>query len=45
MDRHLQEHLMIELKTSLGPIILELDFDRAPVSAKNFQDYVERGFL
>lgn len=35
---------MIELKTSLGSITLELDFDHAPVSAKNFQDYVERGF-
>lgn len=35
---------MIELKTNLGTITLELDFDHAPLSAKNFQDYVERGF-
>jgi peptidyl-prolyl cis-trans isomerase B (cyclophilin B) len=35
---------MIELKTTLGTITLELDFDRAPVSSKNFQDYVGRGF-
>jgi len=35
---------MIELKTSHGTITLELDFDHAPVSAKNFQEYVERGF-
>ena len=35
---------MIELKTSLGTLILEIDFERAPVSAQNFQDYVEAGF-
>ena len=35
---------MIELKTSLGTLILEIDFERAPISAKNFQDYVEAGF-
>lgn len=35
---------MIELKTSLGTLILEIDFDRAPISAQNFQDYVEAGF-
>jgi peptidyl-prolyl cis-trans isomerase B (cyclophilin B) len=34
---------MIELKTNYGTIILELDFDKAPASAKNFSDYVERG--
>ncbi|MEZ5491797.1 MAG: peptidylprolyl isomerase [Gammaproteobacteria bacterium] len=35
---------MIEMKTSLGTLILEIDFERAPVSARNFQDYVEAGF-
>jgi peptidyl-prolyl cis-trans isomerase B (cyclophilin B) len=35
---------MIELHTNLGTITLELDFDKAPVSAQNFQDYVESGF-
>ncbi|NQY47595.1 MAG: peptidyl-prolyl cis-trans isomerase [Colwellia sp.] len=34
---------MIILKTSLGDIKIELDFDNAPVSAKNFQQYVEEG--
>lgn len=35
---------MIELNTSLGTITLELDYDRAPTSAANFRDYVEKGF-
>ncbi len=35
---------MITLKTSLGTIRVVLDFDRAPLSARNFQDYVEQGF-
>ena len=34
---------MIILKTSLGDIKIEIDFDNAPVSAKNFQQYVEEG--
>jgi len=35
---------MIELKTNFGTITLELDAERAPATAKNFQDYVESGF-
>lgn len=35
---------MIVLNTNYGPITLELDFDKAPVSAKNFLDYVKKGF-
>jgi len=35
---------MITLKTSLGDIKIELDFDKAPITAKNFQQYVEEGF-
>ena len=35
---------MIEMQTTFGAITLELDFERAPVSAKNFQSYVESGF-
>tara|TARA_Y100000588_G_scaffold297516_1_gene318278 strand:+ start:552 stop:1046 length:495 start_codon:yes stop_codon:yes gene_type:complete len=35
---------MIVLKTNLGDIKIELDFDNTPVTAKNFQDYVESGF-
>ena len=35
---------MIVLTTNLGSITLELDFDKAPVSARNFQQYVEDGF-
>jgi len=35
---------MITFKTSLGDIKIELDFDNAPVTAKNFQQYAEDGF-
>ena len=35
---------MIILNTNLGEIKIELDFDKAPNTAKNFQQYVEDGF-
>ena len=35
---------MITFKTTLGDIKIALDFDKAPVTAKNFQQYVEDGF-
>ena len=35
---------MIVMKTSLGDIKLELDFDNTPKTAQNFVDYVEQGF-
>lgn len=35
---------MIIFKTNLGDIKISLDFDNAPVTAKNFQQYVEEGF-
>lgn len=34
---------MITFKTNLGDIKVELDFDKAPNTAKNFQQYVEEG--
>ena len=34
---------MITLHTSLGDIKIALDFDNAPETAKNFQQYVEEG--
>ena len=34
---------MIKLTTNFGVISIELDFDKAPISAKNFQQYVEEG--
>jgi peptidyl-prolyl cis-trans isomerase B (cyclophilin B) len=34
---------MIKLHTNFGVISVELDFDKAPLSAKNFQQYVEEG--
>jgi len=35
---------MIKLHTTLGDITIELDEAKAPVTAKNFRDYVESGF-
>ncbi len=35
---------MILFKTNLGDIKIELDFDNAPVTSQNFQQYVEDGF-
>ena len=34
---------MIIFKTTLGDIKIKLDFDKAPNTAKNFQQYVEEG--
>ncbi|MGS0674793.1 peptidylprolyl isomerase [Shewanella sp. 30m-9] len=36
---------MITFTTNLGDIEIELDFDKAPVSAKNFIKYCEDGFF
>ena len=33
----------VELKTTMGTIVLELDADRAPETVKNFQQYVQSG--
>ncbi len=35
---------MIRLTTNHGDICIELDFDAAPKTAANFQEYVEAGF-
>jgi peptidyl-prolyl cis-trans isomerase B (cyclophilin B) len=35
---------MITLKTNLGDIKIELNVDKAPLTAKNFQQYVKDGF-
>lgn len=35
---------MVKLHTNLGTITLELDHEKAPVTAANFIDYVESGF-
>ncbi len=39
-----QETLMILLTTNYGDIKLELDYDKAPETAKNFEQYVRDGF-
>lgn len=35
---------MITLQTNFGNIDIELDFDKAPKTAANFQQYVEEGY-
>lgn len=35
---------MIRFSTNKGDIDIELDFDNAPITAKNFQQYAEEGF-
>ncbi len=35
---------MIRFNTTLGDIVIELDFDKAPKTAANFKQYVEEGF-
>lgn len=35
---------MILLKTNYGEITLELDYEKAPETAKNFEQYVREGF-
>jgi peptidyl-prolyl cis-trans isomerase B (cyclophilin B) len=35
---------MIRLTTSMGTIDIELDHDKAPVTAENFEQYVKDGF-
>ncbi|WP_147818746.1 peptidylprolyl isomerase [Salidesulfovibrio onnuriiensis] len=35
---------MIKLETTMGDIVLELNEEKAPKSAANFQQYVEEGF-
>lgn len=37
-------HPMVTLSTTLGEIVLELDETKAPISVKNFLDYVDSGF-
>ncbi|MEZ7197340.1 peptidylprolyl isomerase [Pseudodesulfovibrio karagichevae] len=35
---------MIKMETTMGDIVIELDFEKAPKTAANFQQYVEEGF-
>lgn len=35
---------MVKLTTNFGDITLELDAEKAPITVKNFLDYVEKGF-
>jgi peptidyl-prolyl cis-trans isomerase B (cyclophilin B) len=35
--------MKVRLTTSMGPLVIELDKDKAPISAQNFVKYVEAG--
>ncbi len=41
---HKGKHSMVKLHTTMGTITLELDAEKAPVTVKNFLDYVNSGF-
>jgi peptidyl-prolyl cis-trans isomerase A (cyclophilin A) len=38
------KHPVVVMETTMGAIVVELLSDKAPVTAKNFLDYVEMGF-
>ncbi|MDR1947204.1 MAG: peptidyl-prolyl cis-trans isomerase [Desulfovibrio sp.] len=39
-----EERNIVELRTNKGVIVIDLNFDKAPVTAANFRSYVEEGF-
>ena len=39
------QEIMVKLQTSMGDITIELDDQAAPVTVRNFLDYVEDGFF
>lgn len=41
---HLFANTMVDMKTSMGNIEIELFDDKAPISAKNFENYVKSNF-
>jgi peptidyl-prolyl cis-trans isomerase B (cyclophilin B) len=41
---HKGKHSMVKLHTNMGTITLELDDQKAPVTVKNFLEYVNSGF-
>lgn len=41
---HLFANTMVDMKTSMGNIEIELFDDKAPISAKNFESYVKSNF-
>ena len=38
------KHPVVVLDTSFGPITIELDQEKAPITATNFLKYVDEGF-
>ena len=38
------KHPVVVLDTSMGPITIELDKEKAPITAENFLKYVDAGF-
>ena len=44
VNSHLLANTLVEMKTSMGAIELELYDEQAPISTKNFKDYVKSNF-
>ena len=42
--KNMSANQLVKLETTLGDIIIEVDAEKAPVSAKNFLDYVNSNF-
>ncbi|GJQ30569.1 MAG: hypothetical protein HBSAPP03_24530 [Phycisphaerae bacterium] len=42
-DEKKERYVYVNLKTTLGEIVLELDGEKAPISVKNFVEYLESG--
>lgn len=38
-----EQFVYVELKTSMGPIVLELNKEKAPISVENFLSYLDKG--
>src|SRR5690349_4420070 len=39
-----EKHPVVELDTTMGKVTIELDSEKAPISTKNFLEYVNSGF-
>ncbi|MGH8500678.1 MAG: peptidylprolyl isomerase [Methylococcales bacterium] len=43
-DQPMPTHPKVKLQTSLGELVIQLDPEKAPITSRNFLDYVKAGF-